>query len=152
MSYVGDWKFDSIGTFNDEGQMIWMNAQEYIDSPIPYAEDYSEDEIAHEREERKRTTGTLIRVQEDGFLYMLMPVGEGISEEEIEETFKSGEIKVMYGKYIYDRAQAWEERNGELWYDSGMSGEIFGEKTDSWTKLSSDDGSLMMITMKFVRA
>lgn len=43
---------------------------------------------------------------------------------------------------LTDKAIAWEERDGELWYDTGMG-------DDSWTKAIDENGFFTFITMKF---
>ena len=47
---------------------------------------------------------------------------------------------------------AWEERNGELWYDTGIDGEVFGEKADTWVKAIDEDGYFIFATTRFVKA
>ena len=50
-----------------------------------------------------------------------------------------------------DRPMAWEDRGGELWYDTGIEGEVFGEKADSWVKAIDEDGCFTFATVRFVK-
>ena len=77
---------------------------------------------------------------------MLMPLPEGVSKEEVDEAVKAGEIK-LYDGMITDEPKAWEERNGELWLEVGE-----GVSETGWVKLSDDDGYLLFVNMRYVRA
>ena len=39
MSYIGKWRFHSIGVINEAGNLTYMNAEEYINSPMPYIDE-----------------------------------------------------------------------------------------------------------------
>ena len=143
MSYLGKWKFHSIGTVDDETcERIWLNAEEYINSPMPYIDETDEEAVADEIKERKKTIGTLLEVCEDGNLYVLMPLPEGVSNEEVEAAAKAGVIKVRDGM-MTDEPFAWQEREGELWVDMGMG--------DEFQQFSGEDGYLTMATTRFER-
>ena len=90
--------------------------------------------------------GGQIAVCEDGKLYMLMPLPEGVSKEEVDKAVKAGVIK-LYDGMMTDDPKAWEERNGELWLEVGE-----GMSEDGWAKLSDDDGNLLFMTTRYVRA
>ena len=90
--------------------------------------------------------GGQIAVCEGGKLYMLMPLPEGASKEEVDEAVKAGEIK-LYDGMMTDGPATWEERNGELWLEVGE-----GVSETGWVKLSDDDGYLLFVNMRYVRA
>ena len=99
MSYVGKWQFHSIGTVDDETcERVWLNAEEYIKAPMPYVDETDEEAVADEMKERQKTVGTILEVCEDGKLYALMPLPEGVSKEEVEKAAKAGIIKVRDGE------------------------------------------------------
>ena len=148
MSFTGIYKFKSIASFNENGELITYSPEEYLSSPMPYIDENDAEEVAHERKERERTIGTVIKVCEDGKLYMLMPLPAGVSEEEVKEAVDSGALTLVDGM-MTEGPKNWEERNGELWYDSGVVGEVLGEKTGPWTKISDENGNLNIVTMKF---
>ena len=141
MNYIGKWVFDSIGMQDDEKGMIYLNGDEYLASPMPYIDETDEEAVADEINERKKTIGTQVKICEDGKLYFLMPIPDGVSKAELKEVLDTGELMLIDGM-LTDKAIAWEERDGELWYDTGMG-------DDSWTKAIDENGFFTFITMKF---
>jgi len=136
MSYVGKWVFHSIGMINDSDEMVYLCAQEYLKAPMPYVDESDEEAVADEMKERKQMIGGKIAITDDGKLYMLMPLPEGVSDEEVEEAVKAGHIK-LYDGMMTDEPKACEERDGELWLEVGE-----GMSEDGWVKLS-DDGEFI---------
>ena len=146
MSYVGKWVFHSIGMVNDSDEVVFLSAEEYLKAPMPYIDESDEEAVADELKERRNMIGGQIAVCEDGKLYMLMPLPEGVSEEEVDKAVKAGVIK-LYDGMMTDDPKAWEERDGELWLEVGE-----GMSEDGWVKLSDDDGKLRFMTTRYVRA
>ena len=146
MSYVGKWVFHSIGMVNDSDEMVFLSAEEYLKAPMPYIDESDEEAVADELKERQQMIGGQIAVCEDGKLYMLMPLPEGVSKEEVDKAVKAGVIK-LYDGMMTDDPKAWEERNGELWLEVGE-----GMSEDGWAKLSDDDGKLLFMTTRYVKA
>lgn len=143
MSYIGKWKFHSIGTVDDETyERVWLTGEEYMNSPMPYIDETDEESVADEMKERKKTVGMLLEVCEDGNLYVLMLLPEGVSKEEVEAAVEAGVIKVRDGM-MTDDPFAWEERDDELWVKMG--------RTDDFMQFSGDDGFLTMVTTRFER-
>ncbi len=144
MKYVGKWKFHSFGTVDDETcERVWLNAEEYLNSPMPYIDETDEEAVADEMKERKRIVGTILEVCENGELYMLMPFPENVSEEEVAAAVAAGVIKVRDGM-MTDEPIAWQEREGELWVEMGMS-------EDGFVQFSGDGDFLTMITTRYER-
>ena len=146
MSYVGKWVFHSIGMVNDSDEVVFLSAEEYLKAPMPYIDESDEEAVADELKERRKMIGGQIAVCEDGKLYMLMPLPEGVSKEEVDKAVKAGVIK-LYDGMMTDDPKAWEERDGELWLEVGE-----GMSEDGWVKLSDDDGNLRFMTTRYVRA
>ena len=146
MSYVGKWVFHSIGMVNDSDEVVFLSAEEYMKAPMPYIDESDEEAVADELNERRKMIGGQIAVCEDGKLYMLMPLPEGVSKEEVDKAVKAGVIK-LYDGMMTDDPKAWEERDGELWLEVGE-----GMSEDGWAKLSDDDGNLLFMTTRYVRA
>ena len=146
MSYVGKWVFHSIGMVNDSDEVVFLSAEEYLKAPMPFIDESDEEAVADELKERRNMIGGQIAVCEDGKLYMLMPLPEGVSEEEVDKAVKAGVIK-LYDGMMTDDPKAWEERDGELWLEVGE-----GMSEDGWVKLSDDDGNLLFMTTRYVRA
>lgn len=146
MSYVGKWVFHSIGMVNDSDEMVFLCAEEYLKAPMPYIDESDEEAVADERKERRQMIGGQIAVCEDGKLYMLMPLPEGVSKEEVDQAVKAGVIK-LYDGMMTDEPKAWEERDGALWMEVG---EDMSE--DGWAKISDDDGYLTFMTTRYIKA
>ena len=146
MSYVGKWVFHSIGMVNDSDEVVFLSAEEYLKAPMPYIDESDEEAVADELKERRNMVGGQIAVCEDGKLYMLMPLPEGVSKEEVDKAVKAGVIK-LYDGMMTDDPKAWEERDGELWLEVGE-----GMSEDGWVKLSDDDGHLLFMTTRYTKA
>ena len=146
MSYVGKWVFHSIGMVNDSDEVEFLSAEEYLKAPMPYIDESDEEAVADELKERQQMIGGQIAVCEDGKLYMLMPLPEGVSKEEVDKAVKAGVIK-LYDGMMTDDPKAWEERDGELWLEVGE-----GMSEDGWVKLSDDDGKLRFMTTRYIKA
>ena len=146
MSYIGKWKFHSIGTFNEKDEFVYLNAEEYLAAPMPYIDETDEEAVADEIKERNRMIGGRISVCEDGKLYMLMPLPEGVPQNEVDRAVAAGVIK-LYDGMMTDEPKAWEERDGELWLEVGM-----GMSDDGWVKLSDGDGYLLFMSTRYEKS
>ena len=144
MRYVGKWVFHSIGIVADSDEMIYLGAEDYLKSPISYIDETDEDAVAGELRERKSMTQMQIEICNDGKLYMLMPLPEGVTKEEVDAAVASGEISIRGGMMTNGFA-SWEERDGVLWYTTDLS-------EDGWTKGSDDDGFVFFMTIRFMKA
>ena len=149
MTFTGKWRFHSIGVADENG-LTYMNAEEYCASPMPYVDETDEEAVADESKERKQLTGSCIEVCEDGTLFVLMPLPEGVSQDEVDAAVAAGAITLRSGM-MYDRPMAWEERDGKLWFNSGVEGELFGEAADPWVCATEDDGFFAYMTTRYVK-
>lgn len=150
MNYMGKWKFHSVMTFDDNDIPVYLSAEEYLNSPMPYIDETDEEAVADEMRERKKTIGMSIRICDDNKLYMLMPLPEGVTQEEIDKAVLAGVIKIMDGA-IADEPKEWELRDGELWLDTGIQGEVLGEKTDGWIKPVDENNFFNFMNFRFIK-
>ncbi|MBE6651633.1 MAG: hypothetical protein E7613_10035 [Ruminococcaceae bacterium] len=150
MKYIGKWKLHSIGITNEKDEFVYATPEEYLASPMPYIDETDEEAVEDEMRERKSIVGMEAEICDDGFIYFTLPISENIPKEEVDEAVKSGEITLRDGK-ILGQAFKWELRGDELWYDTEIEGEVFGEAADSWAKGTNDDGYLTFMTMRFVK-
>lgn len=148
MSFTGKWKFHSIGTLGDDG-IVYMNEDEYLNSPMSYIDDTDPDAIDNELRERRTMIGTEIRVCDNGEFYMLMPLPADVPKEEIDAAVEAGEIK-SYDGMMYDSPMKWEERDGELWAAVSIDG-MSEEGGDGMSCLSDKDGYLNFINIRFAK-
>jgi len=145
MSFVGRWVFHSIGTINDDCEMVYMSAEEYLGSPMPYIDEDDEEAVADELKERKQTISSQIDVCDDGKLYMLLPLPEGVSKEEVDAAVAAGEISLHKGM-MTDKPYNWEDRNGELWIEVGMD-----MSEDGWARIADNYDLISFMTTRYVK-
>ena len=145
MSYVGKWVFHSIASTDENDNFVYLPAEEFLKSPMPYIDESDEEAVADEIKERQRMIGGQIAVCEDGKLYMLAPLPEGVPQKEVDRAVAAGIIK-LYDGMMTDEPKAWEERDGELWLEVGM-----GMSEDGWVKLSDDDGYLLFMSTRYAK-
>jgi len=148
MSFLGKWKFASMMSFSDEGERVWLTPEQLMAQPI---EEEDEEVASHEKKERQQMIDTVLEVAEDGKMYALMPIPADVPQEEIDEAVKKYGIKLRNG-YMEMEAHEWEDRDGVFYYNSGIRGEFLGEETDPWLKGSDEEGNLMLMFTKYVRA
>ena len=144
MRYVGKWVFHSIGAVTDSDEMVYLSTGDFLKSPMPYIDETDEEAVANELRDRKNMIGMQIEICEDGKLYMLMPLPEDATKEEVDAAVASGEIHLR-GGMIAGGPESWEERDGVLWYTTDLS-------EDGWTKGSDEDGFVCFMTVRFVKA
>ena len=150
MSFIGKWVFHSIATMDESDKFIYLSAEEYLNAPMPYIDETDEEAVKDEIKERKGMIGMQLKICEDGKMYSLLPLPEGVTQEEVDAAVSAGHIPLMDGM-MTEKPSAWEERDGEFWYDTGMEGEMFGEKADSWVKASDENGFITIFTTRFVK-
>lgn len=142
MNYVGKWMFHSIGVVNDNDELVYLDAQGYLDSPMCYIDETDLEAVADEMKERKQLVNGQLSICEDGKLYMLLPFPEGVSQDEIDAAVAAGHIKVYDGMMTQDPFD-WEDRDGELWVK--MDG-------DEFIRLSDENGFISIMTTRYTKA
>ena len=150
MTYTGKWKLHSVMTFDDNNMPLFLTPEEYLNSPMPYVDESDEEEVAHEMKERKKLIGVSIKICDDGNLYMLSPLPEGVSQKEIDSAVSAGVIKLVDGATA-DEPKAWELRDGEFWFDTGIEGEVYDEEVSSWINPIDENGLFNFLNFRFIR-
>ncbi len=150
MTYTGKWKLHSVMIFDDDNMPVFLTPEEYIDSPMPYIDETDEEAVADEIKERGKIIGMSIKICEDGKLYMLSPLPENIPQEEVDAAVAAGIIKVVDGA-IADEPKAWEIRDGELWFDTGIEGEVYDEEVSSWVNPIDENGFFNFMNFRFIK-
>ena len=136
MSFVGKWKMHSIAAMGEDG-FNYITPAEYLVSPMDYVDESDEEAVADEMRERNQMVNTCIKIGEDGKMYMLMPLPEGVSQEEVDAAVAAGEVTLI---------------DGEFYYYAGEGAEMYGDAVDGWIKPIGEDGLLKIITMRFEKA
>ncbi|MBP1542706.1 MAG: hypothetical protein J6A16_01305 [Oscillospiraceae bacterium] len=150
MNYIGKWKFHSVMTFDDDNMPVYLTPEEYLNSPMPYIDETDEEQVADEMKERRNMIGTQIKICEDGELYMLTPLPEGVSQAEVDKAVAAGVIRLVDGA-MADEPKRWELRDGELWFDTGIEGEVYDEAADSWVNPVDENGFFNFMNFRFIK-
>lgn len=140
MEFVGNWAFHSIGTFGEDG-IEYMDAQAYLSSPMPYVDETDPEAVADEMDERNKMIKSRVKVSPEGLMYFMLPIPEGVSQEEVDAVVATGELKLMDGM-LYDNALPWQERDGQLWYAADA---------DEWVNATDEEGYLSMMNIRFAK-
>lgn len=143
MSFIGKWKFHSIGVVSETDEMVYMDEKEYLESPMPYIDETDPEAVADEIKERKQMIGGKLSISEDGKLYMLIPLPEGVSQEEIDAAVAAGHIR-LYEGMMTQEPYDWEERNGELWVN-------MDDGEDGFLRLDDENGFITIMTVRYVK-
>lgn len=150
MNYTGKWTLHSVMTYDDDNMPLYLTPEEYLSSPMPYIDETDEEAVADEMRERRKMLGTFIKICDDGKLYMLMSLPEGVTQDEIDKAVSAGVIKLMDGA-IADEPMNWELRDGEFWFDTGIEGEVYDEKVSSWVKPIDENGFFNFMNFRFIK-
>lgn len=145
MNFVGNWRFHSFGMLNENDELIYLNAEEYLQAPMPYIDEEDPDAAKDELQERKQIIGSRLKICENGELYMLMPIPEDVPKEELDEAIAAGYFKLYDGMLTND-AMHWEERDGQFWLEVGE-----GMSEDGWAQLSNGE-FLNFMTTRYTKA
>ncbi len=137
MNVIGEWKIAQFLTVDDDRNMIWKDAQEEINNPDADPSDV-------------KSLKTTIKFCEEGVLKAYMPIPEGVTQEQLDEAVASGHIQLEDGKMLIEQ-NAWKEENGKIYCDTGIEGEMLGEKVSPWEEVKFDGDVLEIMTYKYNR-
>ncbi len=149
MDFIGLWKVHSLASYTEDG-MVFMPVEEYLNAPMPaYISD--PESIEAEMADRRKNASAMLKICGDGMIYNLMPIPEGVPQEEIDSAVEAGCVKLVDGM-VAGQAMPWEIRDGELWYNTGDEIEIMGEAKEPRLKASCEDGIITIMSIKFIKA
>lgn len=151
MNYIGKWKICLIGNVDEVKGIVYMTPDEYLSSPMPsYVDESDPEAVESELRDRRSIASMTADFCDDGKVYFLIPFPKESTQEEIDEAVASGEVTVRDGM-IQGDIVSWELRDGELWVDLGVEGEVMGEKADTFVKALDENGLFTFLTMKFIK-
>ena len=139
MVYSGLWKLKEVLSFNENFERVWKSVDELLADENTDPSD-------------KKLYSMVIEFADDGFVKMMMPIPDGVSQEEIDEALSSGELELYGDNMMVFEKHPWKEENGKVKYDTGVKGEVFGESVDPWDEIREEDGMIRMLTYHLVRA
>ena len=138
MNVIGTWIIKEVLKFTEDFQRVWTDVETVLANPETDESD-------------KRMLRSKVVFGEDGFIHMVMPIPEGISQQEVDEAVASGELKRFGDNLIEYEQYEWKEENGQTMFNTGIKGEVLGEKISPWDKIEEQDGFLRFFTYHLVK-
>lgn len=139
MNLVGKWRIAEMLNFNvEKGCMEWAKVEDLLS-----------------RDDADKDMFLMGRMQvvfaEDGTITLLTPIPDGASQEEVDAAVKSGEITLKDGM-LFMGENHWKVEDGKNMADTGLEGEVLGEKVGPWEELKDvGDGMLQMALYHIAR-
>lgn len=133
MNLIGKWNVAATLQFNDEKcQMEWVEVEKVL----------AQDDLDKDLIMLMKTQAVF---GEDGSLGFLMPLPDGVTQEEIDEAVAAGEITLKDGMMLTDQKH-WKVENGKNMADTAPEGEVLGEKVGPWEEVKEIDNHTIEIT------
>ena len=124
---LGQWRMKYMISFDED-----LNAKHAL------LEDLAADK---DDKELKIMSITIMEFTPDGNIDMKIPIEKtGYTVEQVE----ADGMKVKDG-YVMMDSNYWKEKDGEVYADTGLEGEVLGEKVDGWEKLSLNEDGLLPV-------
>ena len=83
---------------------------------------------------------------EDGTITMLTPLPEGVSQAEVDAAVKAGQLELRDGM-MFMGEQHWKVEDGKNMTDTGLEGELLGEKVGPWEEVKEIDEKTIQIML-----
>ena len=137
MSLVGRWKIVEAIRFNENFEHEW----------VPIEEILADEEL---EPEDKIMYYSFMDFTEDGRVLNLAPLPDGVSQEEIDEAVKAGQIE-LYDGYMKLTEYNWKTENGKNYLDTRIKGEFLGEEVSSWIEIPVIDGKIEIVSIRIAK-
>ena len=137
MSLVGRWKIVEAIRFNENFEQEWVPVETFLADEDLDPQD-------------KSMYSSVMDFTEDGRVLNLAPLPEGVSQEEIDEAVKAGQIE-LYDGYMKLTEYNWKTENGKYYFDTHIKGEVLGEEVSSWMEIPIIDGKIEIMTFRIAK-
>lgn len=139
MNPIGKWRVAEMMQFNEEKLcMEWAKVEDIL-----VKEDLDKD--------MRFLAQTVMQFDSDGTIFMMTPLPEGVSQEEVEAAVKEGQIRLKDGLMLMEEKH-WKVENDKVYTDTEPEGEVMGEKVGPWGELKDlGDGLYEMMTFRIER-
>ena len=135
--FIGRWRVAEMLWFNDKKEDFeWLKIEDFMALP-DLDKDYAE-------------AAKTIMEFDNSKIYMLAPIPEGVTQEEIDEALKSGELQMKDGM-MYAECFDWKIENGKAYFDSQEEAEVLGEKLSPWHEIEEVGDMLEFMTFRFAK-
>lgn len=137
MSLIGRWKIVEAIRFNENFEQEWVPVETFLADEDLDPQD-------------KSMYSSVMDFTEDGRVLNLAPLPEGVSQEEIDEAVKAGQIE-LYDGYMKLTEYNWKTENGKYYFDTHIKGEVLGEEVSSWMEIPIIDGKIEIMTFRIAK-
>lgn len=140
MNPVGKWKTVEMMHFNDEKFcMEWAKVEDILAK-----EDLEKD--------MRFMAKMVMQFDEDGTIFMMTPLPDGVSQDEVDAAVKAGQVTLKDGLMLMEEMH-WKTEDGKVYTDTEPEGEVMGEKVGPWAELKEvSDGVYELMLMRIARA
>ena len=83
---------------------------------------------------------------------MLSPIPDRAPQEEIRRAAEAGQVQLYDNRTMIVEQRPYKEENGAYYFDSGIQGEVLGEKVSSWMKIEETEDGIEWMTYRLVKA
>ena len=137
MNLEGIWVIKEMICFGDEGA-YWRTAQDYLN------DETMDDSL-------KQPLFCKYLFDTDGMFKVLAPIPPNVPKEEIEKAVAAGEVQLYDEKNMIVEQQAWKEENGKFYHDTGIQGEVLGEKVSPWMEIHETEDGIELMHYRLVK-
>lgn len=138
MKLEGLWTPKEVLSFGEEGA-YWRPIQECL------ADDTLDDEM-------KMFMSCKLLFDTDGMIKMLSPIPDRAPQEENRRAAEAGQVQLYDNRTMIVEQRPYKEENGAYYFDSGIQGEVLGEKVYSWMKIEETEDGIEWMTYRLVKA
>ena len=131
MDVLGFWKVKQALMFNENDDETWRDAEAVL------SDDPDEDV--------KQMLAARFLFDEDGFLKVIVPLPEGVSQEEVDRAVAAGKLHLYGEDSMIIEKHPWKSEGGKA-----LVGTSFGGETE-WDELKEVDGMVGFLMYRLVR-
>ena len=126
INLIGKWKAAEMIDFNAEkGTMDWAKVEDIL----------AKDDLD---KDTRFMANMVVVFGEDGTITLLTALPEGVSQAEVDAAVKAGQLELRDGM-MFMGEQHWKVEDGKNMTDTGLEGELLGEKVGPWEEVKEID-------------
>ena len=135
MDIIGTWKVNKVLQMGDDG-FEWRTKEEVKDV---------------EPDDAFQMFRMMMVFEEGGKAYAVMPIPEGVPQEEIDAAVAEGKVKLRGDGMAAVGESEWREEAGKFFYKTSTKGEILGEEIDPWVELKEVEDGFELMFSRYVK-
>ena len=135
--FIGKWRVAEMLWYNEKKEDFeWLKIDDFMALP--------------DLDKEYAQAAQAIMEFDDNKIYMLVPIPEDVTQEEIDEAVKSGELELRNGM-MYAECFDWKIENGKAYFDSQEEAEVLGEKISPWHEIEEVGDMIEFMTYRFTK-